>query len=192
MLRWLEGKIVAKSQALDFRVSLPVPDAAACGMLAHESDDDEVAGLDAAQAGDTVLVHAGVYHEALTLDVSGVTLLGVSENGARPVLDGRNILSDGLVGSCSKFEMRNFEVRNYTANGLMINRASGVTFREIHCDNPGLYGLYPVECLNVLVERCSVTGAPALNHGRARACATASWHKFVFRSSSGSPACTPS
>ncbi len=117
------------------------------------------AGLDAAQAGDTVLVHAGVYHEALTLDVSGITLLGVSENGARPVLDGRNILSDGLVGSCSKFEMRNFEVRNYTANGLMVNRANGVTFREIHCDNPGLYGVYPVECLNVLVERCSVTGA---------------------------------
>lgn len=117
------------------------------------------AGLDAAQAGDTVLVHAGVYHEALTLDVSGITLLGVKENGARPVLDGRNVLSDGLVGSCSKFEMRNFEVRNYTANGLMINRGNGVTFREIHCDNPGLYGLYPVECLNVLVERCSVTGA---------------------------------
>lgn len=117
------------------------------------------AGLDAAQPGDTVLVHAGVYHEALTLDVSGVTLLGVSENGARPVLDGRNVLADGLVGSCGKFEMRNFEVRNYTANGLMINRGNGVTFREIHCDNPGLYGLYPVECLNVLVERCSVTGA---------------------------------
>lgn len=116
-------------------------------------------GLDAAQAGDTVLVHAGVYHEALTLDASGITLLGMSENGARPVLDGRNVLSDGLVGSCSKFEMRNFEVRNYTANGLMINRGNGVTFREIHCDNPGLYGLYPVECLNVLVERCSVSGA---------------------------------
>ncbi len=116
-------------------------------------------GLDAAQAGDTVLVHAGVYHEALTLDLSGITLLGVSANGARPVLDGRNMLSDGLVGSCSKFEMRNFEVRNYTANGLMINRGNGVTFREIHCDNPGLYGLYPVECLNVLIERCSVTGA---------------------------------
>jgi parallel beta-helix repeat protein len=117
------------------------------------------AGLDAAQPGDTVLVQAGVYHEALTLDVSGITLLGLSEDGARPVLDGRNLLSDGLVGSCSNFEVRNFEVRNYTANGLMINRGNGVTFREIHCDNPGLYGVYPVECLNVLVERCSVTGA---------------------------------
>ena len=41
----------------------------------------------------------------------------------------------------------------------MLNGAKHVTFREVQCENPGLYGLYPVECMNVLIERCRVTGA---------------------------------
>ena len=40
----------------------------------------------------------------------------------------------------------------------MLNRSKAVTFRNIHCENTGLYGLYPVECVGVLVEDCSVTG----------------------------------
>jgi parallel beta-helix repeat protein len=114
--------------------------------------------IDAAQAGDTVAVMPGVYHETLTVDISGVTLFGVEQNGRRPVLDGKNVLSDGLIGSGRDFEMRHFEVKNYTANGVMMNGAVNVTFRELYCENPGLYGVYPVECINVVVERCTVTG----------------------------------
>nr|NIR53147.1 hypothetical protein [candidate division KSB1 bacterium]NIR73385.1 hypothetical protein [candidate division KSB1 bacterium]NIS28384.1 hypothetical protein [candidate division KSB1 bacterium]NIT75265.1 hypothetical protein [candidate division KSB1 bacterium]NIU29112.1 hypothetical protein [candidate division KSB1 bacterium] len=117
------------------------------------------AGIDAAAAKDTVVVMPGVYHEALTVDVSGITLLGMDDNGQRPILDGRGQLSDGLIGSGSDFEIRNFAVKNFTANGLMLNGAVNVTFRDIHCENPGLYGVYPVECIDVLVEGCSVTGA---------------------------------
>ena len=116
-------------------------------------------GIDMASAGDTVLVMPGVYHETLTLDVSGITLLGVTRDGKRPVLDGRNVLSDGLIGSGSQVEIRNFDIKNYTANGLMLNGAVGVVFRDLYCENPGLYGIYPVECVDVLVERCTVTGA---------------------------------
>lgn len=115
--------------------------------------------IDAAAAGDTVVVRPGVYHEALTLDASGITLWGLVEDGRRPILDGRNRLSDGLIGSGSDFEIANFVVRNYTANGLMLNGAVNVTFRNVACENPGLYGIYPVECIDVRVERCSVTGA---------------------------------
>ncbi len=117
------------------------------------------AGIDMATAGDTVWVMPGVYHETLTLDVSGITLLGQVVDGQRPVLDGRNVLADGLIGSGSDVEIRNFVVRNYTANGLMLNGAVNVTFRDLLCENPGLYGVYPVECVNVLIERCEVTGA---------------------------------
>ncbi len=116
-------------------------------------------GLNHAEAGDTVLVMPGIYHETLTLDKSGITLLGKGTNDNRPILDGKNILSDGLIGSGSDFEIRQFIVRNYTANALMLDGAKNVTFRDVHCDNPGLYGVYPVGCIGVTVERCSVAGA---------------------------------
>jgi len=114
--------------------------------------------IDAAQPGDTVAVMPGVYHETLTVDMAGLTLLGLEQNGQRPVLDGKNILADGLIGSGRDFEMRFFDVKNYTANGVMINGGVNVKFRDLYCENPGLYGVYPVECINVLVERCTVTG----------------------------------
>ena len=115
-------------------------------------------GIDLAEEGDTVLVMPGVYHESLTLDLSGVTLLGVEADGARPVLDGQNVLSDGLIGSGSDLEFRGFDVKNYTANGVMINLGTNVVFRDLYVENSGLYGIYPVEVVGVVVERCTVTG----------------------------------
>lgn len=114
-------------------------------------------GLDLATKGDTVLVMPGIYHETLTADVSGITLLGVEKDGLRPVLDGQNVMSDGLVGAASEFEINHFDIKNYTANGLMLNGSLNVTFRDLYCENTGLYGIYPVECIGVTIERCEVT-----------------------------------
>ena len=115
--------------------------------------------IDAAGVGDEVLVMPGVYHETLTLDVSGISLAGAVVGEARAVLDGRDLLTDGIMGSGSDLEIRGFEIRDYTANGVMINLGSNVVFRDLHLDNTGLYGLYPVEVVGVQVEDCSVTGA---------------------------------
>ena len=82
----------------------------------------------------------------------------IKKNGDLPVLNGKNILPDAGVGTGSNIEINGFIIKNYTANGLMLNRSRDVTFRNIHCKNTGLYGLYPVECVGVLVEDCSVTG----------------------------------
>ncbi len=115
-------------------------------------------GINLAVSGDLVQVMPGRYHETLSVDVSGITIQGMEIEGKKPVLDGKKILSDGLVGSGSNLEIRNFNVVNYTANGLMINGALNVKFIDIYCENTGLYGVYPVECVGVTVERCTVTG----------------------------------
>ncbi len=115
--------------------------------------------IDAAMAGDTVVVGAGTYHETLTLDVSGITLAGDVSNGERAVLDGQGVLADGIIGSGSDLEIRGFEIRRYTANGVMINLGSNVVFRDLHLEDTGLYGVYPVEVVGVVIEGCSVTGA---------------------------------
>lgn len=115
--------------------------------------------IDAAFPGDTVRVQPGVYHETLALDVSGLTIIGEKTERTRAVLDGHNVLSDGMVGSGSDLVIEGFEVRNYTANGLMIDLATNVTFRDLHLENTGLYGVYPVEVVGVLVEGSTVIGA---------------------------------
>ena len=113
--------------------------------------------IDAAGPGDTVEVLPGIYHETLTLDVSGITLKGRVVGDQRPVLDGRGELMDGMIGSGSDLVIEGFEIRHYTANGVMINLGRNIVFRDLHLDDTGLYGLYPVEVVGVLVEECSVT-----------------------------------
>ena len=69
------------------------------------------------------------------------------------------MLSDAAVGSGSDIEIRDLIVKNYTSNGLMLNHARNVTYRNLECHNTGLYGIYPVECVGVLIENCLVTGS---------------------------------
>lgn len=114
--------------------------------------------IDAARPGDTVEVLPGTYHETLTLDLSGITLRGQVMDGERPVLDGRGELMDGMIGSGSDLVIEGFTIRNYTANGVMINLGRDIVFLDLHLDDTGLYGIYPVEVVGVLVEECSVTG----------------------------------
>lgn len=115
--------------------------------------------IDRARPGDVVEVAPGTYHETLTLDVSDLVLVGRVGDGERAVLDGRGLLSDGAVGSGSRLEIRGFEVRDYTANGLMINLGADVTFRDLRLVDTGLYGVYPVEVVGVVVEDCEVIGS---------------------------------
>jgi cytochrome c peroxidase len=115
--------------------------------------------LDRAQPGDRVEVYPGVYHESLSVDKNGITLIGVTESGDRPVLDGEKKLADGVVGAGSNFTMAGFRVRNYQGNGVSTSKATNVTFRDLILENPGLYGVYPVECQGVLIESCVVSGA---------------------------------
>ena len=116
-------------------------------------------GIDMAAPGDTVMISPGVYHEMLALDKSSITIMGSVEDGKRlTVLDGYSVLSDAAVGSGSDIEIRDIIVQNYTANGVMLNHARNVTYRSLECHNTGLYGIYPVECVGVIIEDCIVTG----------------------------------
>ena len=115
--------------------------------------------IDAAQPGDTVSIGPGTYHETLTLDISDLTLEGRRDDaGNRPLLDGRDILSDGLIGSGSNIVIQGLELRHYTANGLMINLGRNITFRDLKLVDTGLYGVYPVQVAGVLVEDSEVIG----------------------------------
>ncbi len=69
--------------------------------MAQDPEERIQDAIDAARPGDTVAVMPGVYHETLTLDLSGITLAGEVIDGKRAVLDGRGVLTDGIIGSGS-------------------------------------------------------------------------------------------
>lgn len=117
------------------------------------------AAIDRAQPGDRIEVRPGLYHESLVLDTANVMLVGLHENGARAILDGQGMLNDAVQASGDNFTIEGFEIRNYQSNGVMASRVNGATFRDLVIHNTGLYGVYPVECRGVTVERCVVSGA---------------------------------
>jgi cytochrome c peroxidase len=125
------------------------------------------AAVDRARPGDVIEVMPGVYKEEVKVDVDNITLRGIKQviqpddaTGAvwRPVLDGENKLSDGVLATGSNFVIENFDLRNYIANGVVAQHARNVTFRDLRIDKTGLYGVYPVSCSGVKIERCVATG----------------------------------
>lgn len=115
--------------------------------------------VEKAGRGGTVKVYPGVYHEDVLVIHHDVTLLGVSENGQRPVLDGRGELSDAVVAMGNRFAITGFEIRDYQGNGVVAHEVKGIVFRDLVVKNPGVYAVYPVGCEGVTVEKCVVSGA---------------------------------
>ncbi len=121
------------------------------------------AGIDRALSGDVVLVEPGVYHETVYVDTSGITVRGVLVGAGladdeRPWLDGQGTLSDGFNTTGDDFVLENFGIRNYIGNGVLTTGAERVVYRNNIIQDAGIYGLYPVECTDILVEGNTVSG----------------------------------
>jgi cytochrome c peroxidase len=140
-------------------VSVPRPAVRAARTIRVRSGETIQAAIDGAQPGDTIEVEPGTYRESVLVDIDGITLRGLGEDGRRAVLEGDDERTDAVIASGQRFTIEGFAVRNYTSNGITAHGATGVVFRDLQVEKTGLYGVYPVECKDVLVERVLVTGA---------------------------------
>jgi len=119
------------------------------------------AAVNRARPGDTIEVQPGVYKEEVKIDIDNITLRGVTNASAtpsRPVFEGEKKLSDGVIATGSNFTIENFDLQHYIANGVVAQHARNVTFRNLKIDDTGLYGLYPVSCTGVTIEKCVASG----------------------------------
>jgi parallel beta-helix repeat protein len=121
-----------------------------------------------ARAGDTVRLARGRFEltAGLSLDIDRVTIRGegadrsiLSFNGQRRGAEGLLITSDGV-------SLRDFAVENARGDAIKARDCNGITIRGVRVEwtrgpNPqnGAYGLYPVNCDNVLIERSVARGA---------------------------------
>jgi parallel beta-helix repeat protein len=116
------------------------------------------AALDNVIPGDTIEIHPGTYHETLLVDVDNLTIRGLKESNQRPILDGQNKLTDAVITSSHNFTIENLVVKDYVNNGITVHGGTNAAFRDLEVHNTGLYGVYPVECKGVTIERVLATG----------------------------------
>ncbi|KXK15384.1 MAG: hypothetical protein UZ14_CFX002000404 [Chloroflexi bacterium OLB14] len=114
--------------------------------------------VDQALPGDTIEVPYGIYYEHVIIDISDIKFFGVpNENGDWPVIDGKGTGADGVIASGNNFEMAFFDVKNFTSNGVLVEGSTNVYLHDMYIENTGVYGVYPVRCTDVLIERIEGT-----------------------------------
>ena len=118
--------------------------------------------------GDTIVLSAGTFSLKRSLDISvdNITIRGAGSN--RTVLSFKGQLSggQGIRATGNNLVMEGFAVEDTSGNAIKVNGARNVTFRDVRTEwtgpplpSNGAYGIYPVQCRNVLMEDCSAFGA---------------------------------
>src|SRR5262249_31827437 len=126
--------------------------------LTVEAGQTNQSVVDQAQPRDTIPMTYGISHEHVTIDISDVKISGVpNAAGEWPVIDGDGKFADGVIASGNNFEMAFFAVKNYTSNGVLVEGTRGVNLHDMYIENTGVYGVYPVRCTDVLIEKVEAT-----------------------------------
>jgi parallel beta-helix repeat protein len=109
------------------------------------------AAIKRAKGGDVVRVMPGVYKESLYIDKDGIRLSGVIRDGKWPVLDGENVLNDGILVAGHGVTVEHFLVKRYLGNGIMTQGANNFAILNNRVEGPGFYGIFPQYGQNGLV-----------------------------------------
>ena len=119
-------KLIAIAMAIVLLLAMAAPVAADDEIDVYPGDSIQAA-IDAADEGDTIVVHAGEYHQSVVISTNDITLEG--EEGA--ILDGDSPADTGttlgvdairLSAGVSGVTIEGFEIRDYTAGA----RSSGI------------------------------------------------------------------
>jgi parallel beta-helix repeat protein len=121
-----------------------------------------------ASPGDSIRIGRGRIEltSGLSLNVDRVTVRGEGEGRTILSFDNQRRGAEGLLVTSNDVVLRDFAVENSRGDAIKARDCDGITFRGIRVEwtrgpNPdnGAYGLYPVNCSDVLIERSIARGA---------------------------------
>ncbi len=102
----------------------------------------------------------------LSLSVDNVTIRGKGMGKTILSFKNQKTGSAGMLVTANGFTIEDLAIEDTKGDGLKINGATGVTIRRVRTEwtggpkvTNGSYGLYPVQCKNVLIEESSAIGA---------------------------------
>ena len=115
--------------------------------------------VDAAVAGDLVLIAPGVYNEAVNVVTDEIVIRGLEREGV--VLDGEFELDNGIrVLGAKGVAVENLTTQNYTDNGVFFTGADGYRASYITAYRIGDYGIYAFDSVNGQIEHSYGAGSP--------------------------------
>ncbi|MBL8020932.1 MAG: right-handed parallel beta-helix repeat-containing protein [Leptospirales bacterium] len=121
-----------------------------------------------AKPGSVINLPAGTFRldRALTLAEKGVTIKGAGMDKTILSFKGQKEGAAGLLVSQGDFLIEDLTIQDTTKDAIKINGAKNVTVRRVKTEwtsgpqeSNGAYGIYPVQCENVLVEDSVAIGA---------------------------------
>ncbi len=115
--------------------------------------------VDAAKAGDLVLINSGVYNESVTITTPYLTIRGKDRNGV--IIDGEFMRENGIqIYEADGVSVENLSVRNFSLNGVYWNNSKGYKASHVTAYNNGDYGVYAFNSTDGVFEKIYASGHP--------------------------------
>src|SRR5262249_21394672 len=118
--------------------------------------------VNAAVAGDKLLIGSGTYQEQVSITTDNLQLVGCGGGtNNRPLVarpSGAGPFGNGIsAGGIDGLAFQSLDIFGFDDNGIFIANADGITFRDVHADGNinSTYGIFPVTSNNVTVEDSS-------------------------------------
>ncbi|QGZ94549.1 parallel beta-helix domain-containing protein [Terricaulis silvestris] len=133
-----------------------------------EAEQELQTALIEARPGDTVQLGRGRIEltSGLSLDVDRVTIRGEGHDETILSFSNQRRGAEGLLVTSNGVTLRDFAVENARGDGIKARDCQGITFRRVRAEwtngpdsNNGAYGLYPVNCSDVLIVDSIARGA---------------------------------
>lgn len=140
-------------------------------IISPSADDDKTVQevLIKAKAGDTIRLAEGVFKFRNTVSLEGidsVTIVGAGMHKTIFSFAGQTEGAQGVYVKANNFTIQDIGIEDAKGDGLKIQASENVVIRRIRTEwtgepdsTNGAYGLYPVQCKNILMEECVSIGA---------------------------------
>ena len=123
-----------------------------------------------AEPGDTIKLSSGLFPILGTLSMEGKENIVIKGTGMNSTTLNFSTQVEGAQGlsitNCKNIILEDFTVQNAKGDAIKCQYVDGITFRRVKAQwlggpksTNGAYGLYPVQCENVLIEHCVAIAA---------------------------------
>ena len=140
------------------------------GFILANFEKDLQLKLILAEDGDTIKLEPGVFQILGTLSLEGKENVYIKGNGINGTILDFTSQVEGAQGlsitNCKNIVLEDFTIQNAKGDALKCQYTNGITFRRVKTQwlggpksTNGAYGIYPVQCENVLVENCIAIAA---------------------------------